>query len=188
MASGDNDINICSRALMAIGANSITSFEEGTTEAQAANNKYETPKKDLLAIYRWTFNQNETFAARLNSDSLAIYKYLYELPLDCLRVMSVKEDGISQPYTWRNGKINTDAENPVITYCADVKEDIMPSYFVTVLIDRLARDLIIPVTGKHDEYRTFDAIYQSTLTTAKNIDAQSKTASRIKFFPALGVR
>lgn len=188
MASGDNDINICSRALMSIGANGITSFEEGTTEAQAAANKYETAKKDLLSIYRWTFNQNETYAARLNSDEMAVYKYLYELPEDCLRVMTVKEDGVPQIYTWRSGKINTDAEKPVITYCANVHETIMPAYFITALIDRLARDLIIPVTGKHDEYRTYDSIYQNTLATAKNIDAQSKTVSKLNYFPALGVR
>ena len=51
MAFGDNEINICSRALAAIGANAINSFEEGTTEAEVAAAKYETAKKDLLAMY-----------------------------------------------------------------------------------------------------------------------------------------
>lgn len=188
MANGDNDINICSRALNAIGANGITSFEEGTTEAEVAANKYQTAKRDLLSIYRWTFNQCDSYLAELNTDELAIYKHLYELPEDCLRVMAVRENGNNVDYTFRQGKINTNAKQPIITYCSDVAEEALPSYVVTVLIDRLARDFLIPVTGDESQYRTFDNIYQQSLALAKNIDAQSKPASRIKNFDYIGVR
>lgn len=188
MANGDNDINICSRALNAIGANSITSFEEGTTEAAVAANKYQTAKKDLLSIYRWTFNQCDSYLAELNTDQLSVYKHLYEVPEDCLRVIALRENGNNVDYTFRLGKINTNANKPIVTYCSDVSEAAMPPYFITVLIDRLARDFLIPVTGNESQYRTFDNIYQQSLAFAKNIDAQSKPASRIKNFGYIGVR
>ena len=184
MAFGDTDLNICARALAAIGANAINSFEEGTTEAEIAAAKYKTAKKDLLAIYNWTFALSETYLARLKSDEEAIYKYLYELPEDCLRVLTIYDS----TYTFRFGKLNTDNEKPKLKYIADVSEETMPAYFVTALIDRLARDFLIPITAKNSDYSLFDNIYQTTLANAKSIDAQSKTPSRIRNFDYIGVR
>lgn len=184
MAFGDTDLNICARALAAIGANAINSFEEGTTEAEIAAAKYETAKKDLLSIYSWTFALSETYMAQLKADEEAIYKYLYELPEDCLRVLTVYDS----VYTFRYGKLNTDNEKPRLKYIANVSEETMPAYFVTALIDRLARDFLIPITAKNSDYGLFDNIYQTTLANAKSIDAQSKTPSRIRNFDYIGVR
>ena len=119
MANGDTDINICSRALIAIGANEITSFEEGTVEAKVAKAKFEIAKRDLLSIYPWTFSITETFLARIASDDLAIYKYIYELPDDFLRALTLRGDYQNIPYTLRSGKINTDDEKPILVYTAD---------------------------------------------------------------------
>lgn len=175
MANGDTDINICSRALIAIGANEITSFEEGTVEAKVAKAKFEIAKRDLLSIYPWTFSITETFLARIASDDLAIYKYIYELPDDFLRALTLRGDYQNIPYTLRSGKINTDDEKPILVYTADCSIQSMPAYFVSLLIDRLARDFLIPITAKNDDYPMFDRIYQQNLTIAKNADAQSKT-------------
>ena len=175
MAVGDTVLNICSRALMAIGADEITSFEDGTVEAKVAKAKYEIAKKDLLCIYPWTFNQTETYLARLADEQLAIYKYIYELPSDCLRIITLRGAYNNIAYTFRSAKINTDDEKPILVYQTDCSEQKMPPYFVSLLIDRLARDFLIPVTAKNDDYAIFDRIYQNNLAIAKNVDAQSKT-------------
>lgn len=184
----DNAINICSRALNAIGAESISSFDDGTDEAKIANAKYETAKKDLLAVYPWTFNTAEVYLGRLNSDSLAKYTYLYELPTDWLRTLAIKQGATMVPFCYRQGKINTDYETASIEYLYDIDETDMPAYFVSLLIDRLARDFLIPVTGKNDDYAIFDRIYQNNLATAKNVDAQSKSPSVIDTSLLLRVR
>lgn len=175
MANGDTEINICSRALIAIGANEITSFEEGTVEAKVAKAKFETAKRDLLSIYPWTFSVCETFMARIPGDDLAIHKYIYELPEDFLRAITLRGDYANIPYTFRAGKINTDDEKPILVYTADCNIQDMPSYFVSLLVDRLARDFLIPITARNDDYAMFDKIYQQNLIVAKNTDAQSKT-------------
>lgn len=174
MAISDNIINICSRALVGIGADGISSLEDGTAEAKVASELYETAKQDLLAIYPWSFATCNTYIGRLNADDLALHKYLYEKPNDWLRTITVKDGDFAAEYTYRTGKINTDAEKPILTYIADVKEADMPAYFITVLVARLQRDFIIPITGKHDEYKTFDNIYQMALIAAKTTDSQSK--------------
>lgn len=188
MATSDNEINICARALLSIGAKSISSFEEGTNEAKVAKALYERAKLDLLSIYHWTFNRSETYLARVNSDNLARYEFCYEKPDDFLRAISVRDNSSVVPYTFRNGKINTDCKQPVLIYSYLVSEADMPPYFVSLLIDRLARDFLIPISGKHDDYAIYDRIYQNNLTLAKNADAMSKTPEKINTSMLLGVR
>ena len=188
MAVNDNDINICSRALNAIGASSISSFEEGTVEAQVAKQKYTTCKEKLLSIYPWTFNKSECYLARINNNPLAKYKYIYERPTDCLTVRTIKENGYIVEYCFLNGKINTDAENPSIVYSSNTSESYMPTQFISLLIDMLARDFLIPVTGQHGDYNSFDKIYQNSFIEAKNVDAMSKTPSCIDSSLLVGLR
>jgi len=49
-------IDICAQALIMIGAQPITSFEDGTTEAIACANLYENTVRDQLSRYRWRFS------------------------------------------------------------------------------------------------------------------------------------
>ena len=189
MALNDTDIEICSRALLAIGADNITSFNDGSDEARVASSKYKTAKRDLLAIYPWTFNTSEVFLAQIRDDeTIGRYKYFYEKPTDYLRAITVKDTMSSVKYCFNKGKINTDASPAVLVYSYDCNEEDMPTYFVSLLIDRLARDFIIPITGKHDEYAVFDRIYQNNLAVAKSADAQSKTPSILNADTLLGVR
>ena len=188
MAFKDTDINICSRAMNAIGADSITSFSEGTTEAKVANQKYEICKQKLLSIYPWAFNRAEIFVPRLPNNRETKFTYIYEKPEDCLNVRAVKENGIPVDYSFDLGKINTNAEKPILVYSADYQEKDMPAYFVALLIDLCARDFLIPVTGKYDEYKMYDNIYQNSLAEAKNVDAKSKTPSCVDTTLILGER
>lgn len=188
MATGDTELNICSRALLAIGADEITSFEDGTVEAKVAKAKFDITKRDLLSIYPWSFSTTETFLARVAGEELAIYKYIYELPDDCLRAITLRGDYTNAAYTFRGARINTDEEKPILVYTADCSVQKMPPYFISLLIDRLARDFLIPVTAKNDDYAIFERIYQQNLSVAKNADAQSKTPRRANTDLLLGIR
>lgn len=188
MAAEDNKINICNKALIAIGADEITSFNDGTVEAKVAAAKYDVARKDLLAMYFWTFNQTESYLARLAGDNLCVYKYLYALPDGYLRAVNVRENGRFVDYTFRDSNINTDASQPILTYMTDCSEERMPPYFVSLLIDRLARDFLIPITGKNDDYMLFDRIYQDNFARAKSADAQSKTPRKVDSSLLLRIR
>ena len=49
------DVSICSKALLKIGAQTITSFEDGTAEAEVAANLYPLVRDSLLSAYPWSF-------------------------------------------------------------------------------------------------------------------------------------
>ena len=50
-----SSISLCSKALLKIGASSITSFEEGTAEGEVAANLYPYIRDGLLSSYPWSF-------------------------------------------------------------------------------------------------------------------------------------
>ena len=85
----NSSINICSQALLKIGASSITSFEDGTAEAEVAGNLYSYIRDALLSSYPWSFILTQTQLARLESTPLADFNYAYLLPSDFLRIISV---------------------------------------------------------------------------------------------------
>lgn len=79
------DISICSNALLKIGAESITSFLDGTAEAEVAANLYPMIRDGLLASYPWSFAVGQKSLPRLAGVPLADYSYAYRLPNDFLR-------------------------------------------------------------------------------------------------------
>jgi len=55
MAAGDSALSICSDALQMLGAKPISSFTEGTDEANVADSLYSDIKKQALLLYPWSF-------------------------------------------------------------------------------------------------------------------------------------
>ena len=53
--TANSGIDICSRALILIGAEPITSFDEGTTESLVSVNMYEDVARAALVNSRWRF-------------------------------------------------------------------------------------------------------------------------------------
>ena len=61
-------IDICSRALILIGAEPITSFDDDTSEALIAGNMYEDIARSNLVSTRWRFATNQAVLNRLSDD------------------------------------------------------------------------------------------------------------------------
>ena len=57
--TANSPIDICARALILIGADPITSFDEDTTEALVASNMYEDVARASLVNSRWRFATNQ---------------------------------------------------------------------------------------------------------------------------------
>ena len=51
--------DICSRALTMVGANTISSFDDGTTESDVADQLYEDTLRSLLTQTRWRFSTQQ---------------------------------------------------------------------------------------------------------------------------------
>ena len=86
MAIGN--IAICSRALLKLGAGSISSFDEGTAEAEISANLYPSTRDALLSVYPWSFAVAQTTLPKLAASPIADFDNAFQLPSDFLRIIS----------------------------------------------------------------------------------------------------
>src|SRR3954447_3677529 len=86
-------IGLCSRALIKIGAGSITSFNDGTAEAEVADALYSSTRDALLSANSWSFATTQATLALLAEPPLGDYDFAHALPVDFLRALSRASPG-----------------------------------------------------------------------------------------------
>jgi hypothetical protein len=56
MAAGDTGVSICADALILLGAEPISSFNDGTDESNSCDRLYPDTRDSTLVMYPWSFN------------------------------------------------------------------------------------------------------------------------------------
>ena len=80
-----SDVALCSRALIRIGAAPITSFADGSVEADIASALFVPVRDGLLSAYAWGFATGQAQLAELAQPPIADYTRAFGLPSDYLR-------------------------------------------------------------------------------------------------------
>ena len=183
-------IDLCSRALVKLGAKTIASFNEATAEAEVCAQLYDPTVESLLAAYPWRFALEKAELARLVETPTADYKYAYQLPKDCVRVLSAGNKIKSQGLKYRivGNMLHTNADNVTISYVARPDESAFPPFFCNALIAKLAAELCLPLTESTS--RT-DYMYQRAeeeFKAAKLTDSQQDVPACFQDFSLIEVR
>lgn len=183
-------IDICSRALVKLGANAIASFNEATAEAKVCAQLYEPTLESLLAAYPWRFALEKTELARLVAKPTADYEYAYQLPNNCVRVLSAGNGNVSQGLKYKiiGDTLHTNSERVIISYIAKPEESNFPPFFTNALIAKLAAELCLPLT--ESTART-DYMYQRSeeeFKAAKLTDSQQDIPACFQDFSLIEVR
>ena len=85
----DTAIDICNRGLIFIGAEPITSFDDGTTEARVAANVYEDVIQTSLTNARWRFATNQEELNRRTDAPTARFDLAYQQPNDTIIIHAI---------------------------------------------------------------------------------------------------
>lgn len=183
-------IGLCSRALLKIGANTISSFDDGSAEAEVANNLYAGVCDNLLSSYPWSFATAQMRLPRLASSPVADFTYAYQLPSDFLRALSVGTGGSGRGVSYRiqEKRLHTDMEGIVLTYIFRPQPSEFPPYFSQALITHLAAEFCLPLTESATRSEAFLRIGEKEIQKARNIDAQQQTPQTISLDGLVGVR
>ena len=64
MAAGDTAVSICADALILLGASPISSFNDGTDEANTCDRLYSDTRDMTLSMYPWSFAYKKVKLAR----------------------------------------------------------------------------------------------------------------------------
>lgn len=186
----DTAITLCSKALIKIGAKSITSFAEDTAEAEVANQLYEPCLQNLLASYPWRFALTQKTLARLSQNPVSDYQYAYQLPNDCVRVLSagqnIKSSGLN--YKIVGQSLFTNAENVVLNYICRPQENSFPAFFKEALIGKLAAEFCLPLTESTTRTEYVKKMAESNIATARLVDSQQNINSTFQDFSLIEVR
>jgi hypothetical protein len=183
-------ISICSLALTKIGANSISSFEEPSTEAQVAALLYPLIRDTLLASHPWNFAIVQTPCPKIVDKPVAGFDSRFELPSDCLRVLSAHTDsaGHSIEYKLRSDGVFSNTESLSLTYISRVSEHKFSPFFTTALVSKLAAEFCIPLIDSITRWKWLDSAAQEDLRRAKVFDAQEDSPQRFELFPLIESR
>ena len=180
--AANSPIDICAKALILIGAEPITSFDDGTTEALVSVNMYEDVARASLVNARWRFATNQAVINRLADSPTGRYTNAYQQAVDTLMVHAVTVNDLPIEYQIYGDKIYADTSvNDILIadYTYRANEQTWPSYFTiaveyalaTLFATSIARD-----SGLASLMRQSSA---EAMAKARSLDAQQQTTRKL---------
>jgi len=175
MALTTTETSICNSALIKLGAERINSLSETNKRARLCNEQYNKVRDEVLRAHPWNFALKRASLGTLTTTPLFEYDYEFQLPSDCLRVLSLHDNTI----LWAieaDRKLLSDSSEVKIKYISRVTATAeYDSQFLEALSFRLAADLSYSLVQSSALSQKLLAEYESVLSAARSIDAQEGT-------------
>lgn len=168
-----NALSICSAALLMIGADEITSFDDDSRAAKLCSSLYGTTRDELLQAYPWRFAIGQSRLAQLVATPLFGYRYAYQLPADILRMIATAEGA---PYSLQGGRLYTDMPAMEITYLYRPDENHLPAYFIRAVELKLAEILAVALQEDLNKSTLMAQKAREQIVRARAVDAQQQPA------------
>jgi hypothetical protein len=168
-----SDVSICNAALVLLGDKVIASLDETTPRAILCNSLYEQAKADILRMHPWNCLVTRAELAPTTDEAPGGWGYVFNLPGDWLRTLSVGEDD-DQPdeYVMEGRKVYADVDTLYLRYLADKAEALWDAHLVDVLTKRMTADLAYPITKSASVVELREQKLAQALKQAKAVDGQ----------------
>lgn len=169
---------IANTALGMIGGTRITSFTDGTKNANLVSDIYDPLRKHLLA-YPWNFTATRVQLAQLTNVPVFEYKYAYALPSDWIYTISVHDSdaglgGIVYKEEQQDNQnvLLTDTEQVFLRYSKDEEDtNLWSPNFRRAMATALARDLAIGIANSNTLQGRMTLQANKALNIAKSTDS-----------------
>ena len=180
--AANSGIDICSRALILIGAEPITSFEDDTTEGLVSSNMYEDIARSNLTSTRWRFSTNQAVLNRLSDAPTGRFDAAYQLPSGYLFVHAVTVNDFQIEYDIYGDKIYCDAgpqDELIIDYTYRAEEQDWPSYFSICVEYAMATVFATAIARDQGLANLMNQQYNVALAKARSIDSQQQSTRKL---------
>lgn len=179
------DVSVASKALVLIGAKTITAFDSSTTEAIVATELYETLVEGALTLHHWRFATGQKDLSRLAAVPKGRWDAAYQMPTNpsALLVRAVTVNDIPIEYDRYEDKIYCNAgssDTVTMDYTYRAATAYWPAHFVRALILDLAAYFSGPVTGKGELVEAYEAKAVTAYARAKTADSTQQTTKRMQ--------
>ena len=176
--AADSPLDICSRSLILIGAEPISSFDDGSTEALVCVNLYEDLVLTSLTNTRWRFATNQQVLNRLTNEPTGRYDQAYQLPTDSIMVhaLTVNDNNIDYQLYGDKAFANTSTADVVVAdYTFRVSEIHFPSYFTIAVTFSLAVVLATSIARDASLAQLMTVRADGAMAKARSLDSQQQT-------------
>lgn len=187
-------VSICSNALLRLGANAISSFDEADQDgsnielARLAVNLWPTVRRKTLRAGTW----NCAIArALLSPDTTAPpfgYANRFQMPSDWLRTIAVGEDERARYRKEGNYLMSDEATLPLVYVFDNVNPETYDAALVESLELAMMAALAYPVTKSTSLASEIAALAESALRMARGLDGQDDPAETLGDFPMMASR
>lgn len=181
------EIEIVNKGLFLCGEEEIASFSEQSVAAKVASVLYPLARDEVSRSHSWNCLLKQEILTKL----VAVppfengFSTLYNLPADCVKVLSVNEDiGRGQRSKGRNlfpfmiigRQMQTDVTTGInLTY---IKRETDVTKFDATLVDviasKLAADMVYKITGSTTNVQLLQGRYLAALRTGKSLDSREQ--------------
>lgn len=166
------DVEICSNALLLLGAAPIASLSENTPAGRICANTYALAKLDILRRHPWNCCVKRVVLAPEVSQPPFDWKYQFARPSNWLRTLQVGYRGQQIDYAMEGVRIMANVNVLPLLYVANVTEGEWDSLLTHVMVKRMEMDLAYPIT-KSASLR--DSLKQEFYAKGVGVLAQAKT-------------
>lgn len=184
-----SQVEIANRALTKLGAARIISFGDDNKQARAVTSMFDIVRDAELRSHIWSFSVRRTALPALTTTPAWGFKYEYEIPSDCLRILMVNDtyggpdmsDYRDKPvadYSLEGNKILTDFDAPLkLRYISRVEDTTeWDSMFVEALACRLAMEMCEDLTQSNTKRELAQSEYTAMLRSAIRASAVEQPA------------
>ena len=185
-------VKICNMALSRLGADTITSLTDNTTEAKLCNTLFNDLADRVMMQGSWTSTVTRVDLALTTNTPSFGYTNEFQLPVDplCLKVLNIDEIVTgSIPYRIEGDKLLTDTDTIKIRYIAQLTntEDYDPLLTEAIEV-LLASYLALPIAGDKVLAERLKQEYHDMIGLNLAIDGQQGSNEIISATDLTGVR
>lgn len=182
-------VQICSNALLMLGAQTINSFDDESERATIVANLWPNSLLAILRAHPWNCAIKRVVLAPDVAAPAFEFPYAFTLPGDCLRLLSLGEDGEHLPYALEGRKILMHDNDCRLRYL--YRNEDIPSWdtlLVAAAEAYMAMTCAYPITKSAAQVDAMSKLFTFKLQQARTIDAQENPPDTVGDFPLLNAR
>lgn len=184
-----SEVQICSNALLLLGAKPINSFDDESDRALLVSNLWPNALDAILRSHPWNCAIDRVQLAPTAATPAFDFAYQFTLPGDCLRVLSIGEKGENPEYELNGRKVLYDEALLNLRYV--VRNEDIPSWdalLVQAAEAYMAMTCAYPVTKSASMFEAMGSLWKLKLQQARTIDGLETPPEEFGDFPLLAAR
>lgn len=182
-------VSICSNALLLLGDKPISDFSENSDRTRLVANLYEQKRDRVLRAHPWNCATRRVVLSPDETSPAFGWRYQFDLPADCLRVVSVGEDHGGDEFSVESGKILLDSPVCNLRY---IWRNTVEATWDTLLVDAMTQVMVAalayPITKSTSKQAGEEEIVRDLLRLARTVDGQESSGEVFGDFPFLANR